>query len=86
MAPLRFAAKFDPFLSLDCASPLPLSSTPGAIQEKEGIKFCHLATLSVSSELAFSSGERRYSWRNGEEEEEEEGGEEVAGVVWSSPR
>ena len=39
MAPLRYAAKFDPFLSLDCAL------HPGAIQGKEGIKFCHLATL-----------------------------------------
>ena len=29
MAPLRYAAKFDPFLSLDCA--------------KEGIKFCSVA-------------------------------------------
>ena len=41
MAPLRYAAKFDPFLSLDCA---PTPSTP-TIQGKEGIKFCHLATL-----------------------------------------
>ena len=36
MAPLRYAAKFDPFLSLDCA-------------RVEGVgaqsKFCHLATL-----------------------------------------
>ena len=41
---LRYATlqKFDPFLSLDCA-PRPLH--PGAIQGKEGIKFCHLATL-----------------------------------------
>ena len=39
MGPLRYAAKFDPFLSLDCAL------HPGAIQGKEGIKFCHLATL-----------------------------------------
>ena len=41
MAPLRYAAKFDPFPPLDCA----LALTPGAIQGKEGIKFCHLATL-----------------------------------------
>ena len=42
MAPLRCAIKFDPFLSLDCAS------TPsGAILGKEGIKFCHLATLTT---------------------------------------
>ena len=41
MAPLRYAAKFDPFLSLDCAPTL----HPGAIQGKEGIKFCDLATL-----------------------------------------
>ena len=37
MAPLHYAAKFDPFLSLDCAR------MEGA--GKEGIKFCHLATL-----------------------------------------
>ena len=42
MALLRYAAKFDPFLSLDCA---PHALHPGAIQGKEGIKFCHLATL-----------------------------------------
>ena len=34
MAPLHYAAKFDPF-------------HPGAIQGKEGIKFCHLATLNT---------------------------------------
>ena len=40
MAPLRYAAKFDPFPSLDCAP------TPSTLaQSKEGIKFCHLATL-----------------------------------------
>ena len=33
---LRSTAKFDPFLSLDCAP---------ALQGKEGIKFCHLSTL-----------------------------------------
>ena len=44
MAPLRYAAKFDPFLSLDCASH---ALQPGAIQGKEGIKFCPLATLEV---------------------------------------
>ena len=41
MAPLRYAAKFDPFLSLD----YPPALYPGTIQGKEGIKFCHLATL-----------------------------------------
>ena len=35
------AAKFDPFLSLDYIPAL----HPGAIQGKEGIKFCYLATL-----------------------------------------
>ena len=35
MAPLRCAAKFDPFA--------------GAILGKEGIKFCHLATLSSAA-------------------------------------
>ena len=42
MAQLSCAAKFDPFLSLDCA---PTPSNPGAMQGKEGIKFCRLATL-----------------------------------------
>ena len=42
MAPLRYAAKFNTFLSLDCA---PHALHPGAIQGKEGIKFCHLAKL-----------------------------------------
>ena len=42
MAPLHYAAKFDPVLSLDCAP------TP-SIQGKEGIKFCHLATLGAGS-------------------------------------
>ena len=32
MAPLRYTAKFDPFLSLDCAPAL----HPGTIQGKEG--------------------------------------------------
>ena len=40
MAPLRYAAKFVLFLSLDCAPSL----HPGAIQGMEGFKFCHLAT------------------------------------------
>ena len=40
MAPLYYAAKFDPFLGLR-----PQALHPGAIQGKEGIKFCHLATL-----------------------------------------
>ena len=46
MAPLRYAAKFDPFSSLDCT---PHALHPGAIQGKEGIKFCHLATLRLVS-------------------------------------
>ena len=49
MAPLCYAAKFDPFLSLDCAPTpstlVPQALHPGAIQGKEGIKFSHLATL-----------------------------------------
>ena len=65
MAPLRYAAKFDPFLSLDCARVEGVGAQsnfaiwqpcltylyicftavhPAAIQGKEGIKFCHLAT------------------------------------------
>ena len=39
MAPLRYAAKFDPILSLDCAG------LRAGIKGKEGIKFCHLSTL-----------------------------------------
>ena len=42
MAPLSYAAKFDPFLTLIAPPP----SNPSAIQGKEEIKFCHLATLS----------------------------------------
>ena len=41
MAPLGWATKFDPFLSLDCVPDL----HPGTTQGKEGIKSCHLATL-----------------------------------------
>ena len=39
-------AKFDPFLSLDCA---PHTLHPGAIQGKERITFCHLATLATGA-------------------------------------
>ena len=58
MAPLRCAAKFDPFLSLDCAPP---ALHPGAIQGKEGIKFCHLATLGGGAQYKclFTVGEPR---------------------------
>ena len=41
MAPLNYSAKFDPFLSWDCAPALQHGAMPG----KEGIKFCHRATL-----------------------------------------
>ena len=41
-------AKFDPFLSLR-----PHALHPGAIQGKEGIKFCHLATPDVTFGLFF---------------------------------
>ena len=44
VAPLRYTAKLDPFLSLDCTSQ---ALHPGAIQGNEGIKFCYLATLNV---------------------------------------
>ena len=37
MAPLRYTAKFDPFLSLCCAR----------VEAGGGIRFCHLATLKV---------------------------------------
>ena len=53
MAPLRFAAKFDPFLSLLGLCPHPLH--PGAIHGKEGIEFCHLATLSSTEETSAGS-------------------------------
>ena len=46
MAPPCYTAKFDSFLSLDCAF------HPGAIQGREGIKFCHLATLQVTTTSA----------------------------------
>ena len=36
MAPLRYAAKFDPFLSLDCA---PTPSTPAQYKERKGSNF-----------------------------------------------
>ena len=36
MAPLRYAAKFDPFLSLDCAS---TPSTPAQSKERKGSNF-----------------------------------------------
>ena len=42
MDPLLYAAKFDPFLSLDCVH-------PGAIQGMEEIKICHLATVFTES-------------------------------------
>lgn len=40
MAPLCYAAKFDPLVSLDCAR-----------VEGMGIKFCHLATLGSQGSL-----------------------------------
>ena len=51
MAPLRYAAKLDPYLSLDVGLH-PRALHPGAIQGKEGIKFCHLATLDRNTEAA----------------------------------
>ena len=44
MAPLRCAAKFDPFLSLDCAR----------VEGVGAIKFCHLATMAGIEEVAIS--------------------------------
>ena len=40
LAPLRYTAEFDPFLSLDCAR---VEGVGGAIQGKEGIQFCSVA-------------------------------------------
>ena len=62
MAQLRYAAKFDPFLSLDCA-PTP-STLPGAVQGKEGINFCHLATLTRYSD---GHGSPRGGWESASE-------------------
>ena len=58
MALLRYTATFDPFLSLD--SPPPLQ--PRAIQGKEGIKLCHLAT--------WVSQATQEGWKEGREEQE----------------
>ena len=44
MASLRYTAKFDPFLSLDCAR------VEGVGRRKGSIKFCHLATLEAEAE------------------------------------
>ena len=53
MAPLRYASKFDPFLSSDRAP------TPSTLaQSKEGIKFCHLATLMQKPEPVAVEQER----------------------------
>ena len=50
MATLPYAAKFDQFLSLDCAP------TPSTL-EREGIKFCHLETLDgVGAGLSIHGG------------------------------
>ena len=38
MAPLRYAAKFDPFLSLDCA---PMPSTMAQSKERKGSNFAN---------------------------------------------
>ena len=53
MPPLRNAANFDPFLSLDCSPAL----HPCAIQGKEGIKFCHLATVDHRTHLVSVAGD-----------------------------
>ena len=46
MGPLRWAAKFDPFLpNLQISKIAPPTLHPGAIQGQERIKFCRLATL-----------------------------------------
>ena len=54
MAPLCCAAKFDPFLSLHELRPHTLH--PGAIQGKEGIKFCHLATMRTGHQVVSAGG------------------------------
>ena len=51
MAPLRYTSKFVPILTLDFAhSP---AVQHGTIQGKEGITFCHLATLYRERKLPF---------------------------------
>ena len=57
MAPLCYAAKFDPFLSLDCARVEGIGA-----QSKKGIKFCNLATLMRSSSPDWSVGWRKKSY------------------------
>ena len=63
MALLRYAAKLDPFLSLD-SSPMPFTLVQ--FKERKGSHFCHLATLTTVPytrlSLSFSlSLSRRYS-------------------------
>ena len=57
MAPLRYAAKFDPFLSLDCA---PTPSTLAQSKERKGSNFaiwqpCEQSAVSVATSLPFGS-------------------------------
>ena len=54
MATLLYAAKFDPFLPFLGFRPHALY--PGAIQGKEGIKFCHLATLQSRPQSSYQFG------------------------------
>ena len=62
MAPLRYVAKFDPFLSLDCAG----------VEGMAARKFCHLETLSApGSGMEFQmrsrqQGRRRNTKREGD--------------------
>ena len=57
MAPLRYAAKFDPFLSLDCA---PTPSTLAQSKERKGSNFaiwqpCEQSAASAATSLPFGS-------------------------------
>ena len=89
MALLRYAAKFDPFLSWIA----PPTLHPGAIQGKEGIKFCYLATLSWSG-IPVSKEEDKWLAKciplppveleivGGPQEEEERGLNRNCNLIW----
>jgi len=82
MAPLCCAANFDPYLSLDCA----LALHPGAIQRKEGIKFCHLATLVGRSVASTPDEQVSFSLRKigGKKIKGREGSGQREGVISSN--
>ena len=56
MAPLRWAAKFDPFLSFNCAR---VEGVGPQSKERKGSNFCHLATL---AQVFLSTQDDRIQW------------------------